>query len=87
MDMLLELKQVCEQVIENPEKAPDLLPTKSGFFFGSQEYNDNYFAILHDTVSQITELEADLALQKLAHGAKGDAHGVMSVDLFFYATY
>lgn len=30
-------------VIENPELADDVLPTQSGFFFGSTEYDEYYF--------------------------------------------
>lgn len=33
----------CEQVLKDHSKAEELLPTMSGFFFGSTEYDDWYF--------------------------------------------
>lgn len=38
-----ELKNKCEQVLQDHSVAKELLPTRSGFFFGSTEYNDYYF--------------------------------------------
>ena len=33
----------CNQVLEDHSRASELLPTMSGFFFGSTEYNEYYF--------------------------------------------
>jgi hypothetical protein len=41
------------QVIVNPDVAASTLPTTSGFFFGSTDYDEGYIADLHDTVTQI----------------------------------
>lgn len=49
-DQLNELKQLCQQIIDDPKEANDLLPTQSGFFFGSTEYDEWYFEGLKDTV-------------------------------------
>ena len=52
-EQLLELKELCEEVLANKKKAPDLLPTTSGFFFGSTEYDEYYFQDLELTVKII----------------------------------
>lgn len=33
----------CEEVLKDHSKGPELLPTMSGFFFGSTEYDDYYY--------------------------------------------
>lgn len=38
-----ELLSRCNQVLEDHSKAPELLPTMSGFFFGSTDYDEYYF--------------------------------------------
>jgi hypothetical protein len=40
---IVELISLCSQVLKNHDKAEELLPTHSGFFFGSTEYDDMYF--------------------------------------------
>lgn len=52
-DNLKELLKRCKLVQENPDLAPDLLPTKQGFFFGNYEYNDYYFQDIKDTIEII----------------------------------
>lgn len=47
---LERLKETCEYVLEHRDKAPELLPTSSGFFFGDTEYNDYYFNSLEETI-------------------------------------
>ena len=54
-EQLLELKAACEQVLAAREQAPELLPTASGFFFGSQEYDKYYFEDLESTIRIIDE--------------------------------
>lgn len=44
------LADLCQKVIDNPSEASKLLPTRSGFFFGSTEYDDGYFDDLKRTV-------------------------------------
>ena len=43
-DCILELKWRCEQVLKKRELAEKLLPTVSGSFFGSTEYDDYYYS-------------------------------------------
>ena len=55
-DHLVELKSLCEKVLENHDLAPELLPTQSGFFFGSYEYDEWYFENLKNTIKQISKV-------------------------------
>lgn len=50
---LKELKRVCEEVLQRPQEAEDLLPTQSGFFFGPTEYDEWYIQDLKDTIEII----------------------------------
>jgi len=59
-DSLQELLDLCIQVKENREKPvmlqtppEDLLPTASGFFFGSTEYDDYYYEDIDLTIEQL----------------------------------
>jgi hypothetical protein len=60
-EQLQELKELCEQVLANRAKAAELLPTTSGFFFGSTEYDDWYY---QDIESTIQIIDAALELPK-----------------------
>jgi hypothetical protein len=56
-----ELKNLCEKVLENPEKASELLPTGSGFFFGSTDYDEYYLQDVKYTLKLCQEvLECNL---------------------------
>lgn len=57
-EKLCELVDLCKTVIAEPKKAPELLPTQSGFFFGGTEYGDDYFEDLKYTVEQIEKVLA-----------------------------
>jgi hypothetical protein len=50
-EKLVELLDLCKQVIADHSKANELLPTSQGFFFGSTDYSEWYFQDLEDTVS------------------------------------
>ncbi len=50
---LKELKSLCVEVLRCPEKADEILPTNSGFFFGSQEYDDLYLEDIKRTIEII----------------------------------
>ena len=49
-ESLQKLLEVCEEVIADPSRAPELLPTAPGFFFGSSEINEYYLEGIKDTV-------------------------------------
>ncbi|WP_349533742.1 hypothetical protein [Leuconostoc citreum] len=49
-----------ELVLQNPELAPYLMPTSDGFFFGSTDYDEDYFEELRDTLQYlINDFEYD----------------------------
>ena len=61
-EQLIELKELCQQVLDNKKLAAELLPTASGFFFGSTDYDEWYFKDLENTVAildRTLELSAD----------------------------
>ena len=53
---LEQLLEDCKMVLENHDLAEDLLPTSSGFFFGSTLYDDWYFKDLKDTVKMLEKI-------------------------------
>lgn len=53
-EQLQELIQTLNEVLENPNKAEKLLPTVSGFFFGSTDYSPRYFDVLKNTKNIVT---------------------------------
>lgn len=56
IEQLKELKETCQKVLENNSLADEILPTQSGFFFGSIDYDKWYFNDLEYTISVIDEL-------------------------------
>ena len=50
LEDLKELKTLCKEVLEDHNKAEELLPSKSGFFFGGTDYDEYYFKDLEDTI-------------------------------------
>ena len=54
-EKLQELKTLCEQVLADRSRAEELLPSTSGFFFGSTEYDDWYFSDLESTIEIINK--------------------------------
>jgi len=54
-EQLLALKALCQEVLDNRDRAADLLPSANGFFFGSTEYDDYYFDDLQTTIGIIDD--------------------------------
>jgi len=52
-ESLEELKELCLKVLADHSLAEELLPSHSGFFFGSTEYDEWYFKDLARTVEII----------------------------------
>jgi|TARA_Y100000310_G_scaffold305677_1_gene346100 hypothetical protein len=48
-EKLTELLSIVNEIIKNHSKAPELLPTSEGFFFGDTSYDDYYFSDLEET--------------------------------------
>lgn len=57
---LVDLKILCEEVLADHSKADTLLPTGSGFFFGSTEYDEWYFHNVEKTAKVVTKLIEDV---------------------------
>jgi hypothetical protein len=64
-DLLEELVVLCERVLEDNSLAKELLPTQGGCFFGSLEYDDDYFEDLEDTVVMMNKVIDDDSLDDL----------------------
>lgn len=62
---LKELLLLCKQVLADHSTAQKLLPTTSGFFFGSYEYDSGYFDDLKSTVKQLNRALNDPALKDM----------------------
>lgn len=59
-EQLARLLEVVAQVLADPAKAAELLPTQSGFFFGSVAYDADYFFDLEETRRMLSDaLRAD----------------------------
>ncbi len=55
-EQLTELRNLCKKVLEDPEAAMELLPPKSGFFFGSTDIDDFFIDDLTSTVERFDYL-------------------------------
>jgi len=58
-NQILELRNLCQEVLEDYTVAEELLPTTQGFFFGSTEYDEWYFMNLKSTVDAFDEILED----------------------------
>lgn len=74
-EQLKELLELCKQVKDNPTQANELLPTTSGFFFGSTEYDEWYFEDINETIKKIEKiLEEEEELNKLGFYSEFEYH-------------
>ncbi len=67
LEKLKNLLSLCKEVKENKEKAPEILPTQQGFFYGTTEYDEWYDGDINDTIIMIEEI-----LKEEESGAGGD---------------
>ena len=58
-EKLEELLDLCKQVKADPDKAHELLPTQSGFFFGSTQYDEWYFEDINNTIEMLEGILSD----------------------------
>ena len=58
-EKLEELLELCKQVKADPDKAHELLPTQSGFFFGSTQYDEWYFEDINNTIEMLEGILSD----------------------------
>lgn len=54
-DQLKELKENCEYVLQNKDRASEVLPTQSGFFFGSTSYDEYYYEDIRHTLDVVNK--------------------------------
>ena len=64
VDKLEKLLDACKKVLADHSLAESLLPTKSGFFFGSTAYDDYYLGQIEQTI-EIIEPVLKFAKHKL----------------------
>jgi hypothetical protein len=55
-EQLKSLMTICEQILADKKLARELLPTQSGFFFGSTEYDDWYMGDVQYTADRIKKV-------------------------------
>ena len=55
-EILADLMNVCGEVIADPSKAEELLPSSGGFFFGSTDYDEWYWENVKRTHEELKEL-------------------------------
>ena len=56
ISQLEELLNDCKKALKSKGQASNILPTSSGFFFGSTDYDDWYFDNLEYTVELLTDV-------------------------------
>ena len=56
VEQLTELRDICSRVLADHSLARTLLPTASGFFFGSTDYDEWYYRDLESTVEQLNSV-------------------------------
>ena len=64
-EQLQELLDLCKEVLANKDKPAELLPSKSGFFFGSTDYDEWYFQDIEFTAQRLEKILTDPALEKM----------------------
>jgi hypothetical protein len=57
-EKMIELVNLCEEVLEkrDTEFNEEHLPTSSGFFFGTTEYDEWYYKDLENTIKQLNAI-------------------------------
>lgn len=55
-EQLQSLLDLCRTVLNNPDGAPDNLPTTEGFFFGGTEYDEYYREEVENTVKKLEKV-------------------------------
>ena len=59
-DDLIELYNTLKEVNVNKDKAEELLPTTSGFFFGGTDYDEYYFDEVKRTIEELRPYIQDM---------------------------
>ena len=59
-EQLETLQDICQQIMNKPALAEELLPTQGGFFFGGIEYDEWYMDIIKETHDKLSVLLATI---------------------------
>lgn len=59
-EQLQTLQDACQQIMDNPTLAEELLPTQGGFFFGSTDYDEWYMDSIKETHDKLSVLLATI---------------------------
>lgn len=51
-----KLINTCKDILDDPSKGEELLPTESGFFFGSTEYDEYYLGQVKETYDRLLHI-------------------------------
>jgi hypothetical protein len=62
VEQLRELRNLCDRVLLQPAAASEILPTQSGFFFGSYDYDEWYMQDMKNTVTMLDEILKNVPL-------------------------
>ncbi len=65
--ILQDLVDDCNRVLMNKDLAEDVLPSQSGFFFGSTDYDEYYYYDLEETVKNVTEILEKYSEEELSN--------------------
>ena len=68
-EKLEELLNICKIVSIDKDKAEDLLPTTSGFFFGSTGYDEWYYEQIDDTIRILEDALSDETADEFEYGS------------------
>ena len=60
IEKVKELLEICDEVLKrrSAEYSEEVLPTTIGFFFGSQEYDEDYYKDVEETANILREILA-----------------------------
>lgn len=84
VDDLKKLHELCKEVLDDHSKAPELLPVKDGFFFGSQEYDEWYFKNIEYTFNTLSKILDLIEPAKPLEVAKGEYSGITFSSDYVY---
>jgi hypothetical protein len=77
-EKLVELLTLCQQISVDKSLAGDLLPSESGFFFGSTEYDEWYYEQIDDTIA---------ILERILNNPKFETSGLHGWDFYYQSSW
>jgi hypothetical protein len=80
IDDLMNLLNACKEVKENPEKAEELLPPQSGFFFGDVSIDEYYFQDIDRTIEILEGVLSEKVFDK-------DGREFYPADFYYHSSW